>query len=232
MRNLLPQVFRSSVAGVVAGLIAVGSLVVVSSAGGLPFVGGSEDSVPSVELPADSTVPDSAPEDGTDLQSQLQELRDTVDSLVESVDGLTEDSAAHEETIAAHARLLAGLAADVDSLSGTLGALSSAVKELRSTVSGLGTAVEALKTDVSGLKQKTSKLGETGDYSGPVDPAQLTRKLTPTDISGNWPLGRTTDKLDSDKLATPTFGCFADSRYNVFLTVDAFGRIACSKILK
>lgn len=227
--------FRSSLAGVVAGVIAVGGLVVVSSAGGLPFVGETEDSVSSVDMPGDTTVPDSAPVEVRSLdevKAQLRDLQDTVGSLVESVDGLSEDSAAQSEKIASHASLIAGLARDVDSLTGSLGTLTSTVKDLRSTVVGLGDAVTALKADVAATKLRTAKLSDTGDYSGPVDPSQFTRKLTTTDISGNWPLGRTTDKLDSDKVAPPTFGCFADPRYNVFLSVDAFSRIACTKILK
>lgn len=233
MRRFIPQVLRSSVAGVVAGVIAVGAVVAVSSADGIPFVGGSPSAstvatVPGSgdTVPVDSTVPSDSPADPVaDLQEQINDLTATVNELVNSdseQDGrLKSDHVAITEAQSA----LSALTARVDKFGET-------IKDLRSTVADLEESVATVVQDASDLKQRAAKLTAEGNYSGPVDPSQLTRKLTPNDISGNWPLARTTDKLEIDKLSAPRFGCYADYRYNVVLSVDAFGQYGCIRILK
>lgn len=233
MRRFLPQFLRSTVAGIVAGVIAVGAVVAVSSADGIPFVGGSPSASTDVSapgsndsLPSDSTVPSDRPADPiAGLQDQIDELAAAINELsnsdAEQDDRLKSDHAAVTETQSA----LSALTARVDKFGET-------IKDLRSTVTELEQTIATVVQDTADLKQRTAKLTAEGNYTGPVDPSQFSRKLTPNDINGNWPLARTTDKLDIDKLSAPKFGCYADYRYNVLLSVDAWGSFACTKVLK
>ena len=91
---------------------------------------------------------------------------------------------------------------------------------------------EKTETSVEKITKQVSQLDEEGEYSGSIKPSQLSRKLTPTDLSGDWPLDRTTGDLDSDAIKISGSGCWPDYRYNIVLSADAFGRVVCVRIAK
>lgn len=236
MRRFLPQVLRSTLAGVVAGIIAVGAVVAVSAAGGVPFVGDDPPST-DVSVPGDQdTVPDGsvAPPGGDDDGGSptLVGLQEQIDDLSSAVAGLVENDGAQDSRLERSAAALTETAAAVSALAGRLDKQGDALKELRTAVQDLTAAVDTLTGDVADLKARTAKLSTEGNYSGPVDPSQFSRRLVPADINGNWPLGRTVDKLDIDKLSPPRLGCWSDYRYNNVLAVDTFGQFSCLRLLK
>ena len=92
--------------------------------------------------------------------------------------------------------------------------------------------VTGLSTTVSALERRTSKLNDDGNYSGPVNPSQFTRKLTTSDVTGNWPLNRVSEKLRTDNLEVYGSGCTADYRFNTVLVVNSFRWVECVRIAK
>ena len=183
----------------------------------------------SVSVTSDSVVSDNSDSDAGANPGSAEERLDMIefrlDVLDELATGLTDRQDEQDSTVEKISSLVDALKVD---LQGT----RSEVEGLTDTLSGLNAKIAALRTAVDDLGARTAKLGADGTYTGPVEPPQLTRKLTPGEVSGQWPLDRTTGTLDIDKLGTPTFGCFGDSRYNVFMSVDVFGRYVCVKVLK
>jgi hypothetical protein len=84
---------------------------------------------------------------------------------------------------------------------------------------------------VGAIELRTSKLNEEGIYSGAINPNQLSRRLTPTDMTGNWPLDRVTGDLEAKYLLLP-FSGNCSSRYGFYsiLVSDPFRRLACERI--
>lgn len=233
MSRFLPQVLRSTVAGVVAGVIAVGAVVAVSAADGVPFVGGSDTSSPEVSVPGqDDSVPDSTSDTAPGTTDPLAVLQEQIDDLVATVNDLVDKDSEQDAAIAKDRAGLADAVAGLSELSARVDRLDVTLKELRTAVQGLTETVDSVVSGVADLRQRAAKLNADGNYTGPVDPAQLTRRLTPNDINGNWPLARTVDKLDIDKLGAPRFGCWADYRYNTVLALDTFGQYSCLRLLK
>lgn len=223
--------FFSNVAGaggfsVAVAILVVGLVAAVTSA--------QQDTsrTGAVTVTTDSVVDggdDEVPPPESESPSTPEERLDDIEARLDQLDELTADLADRsDERDAITDKLkstVEGMKSDVDDVRG-------GIKSMKSEISTLGSQLSALSTAVEALTTKTSKLNADGTYTGGVDPSQLTRRLTPTDLNGQWPLDRTTGTLDINKVGTPTFGCYGDSRYNVFMSVDVFGRYACVKVLK
>lgn len=231
MRRFLPQVLRSTLAGAVAGMIVVGAVVAVSAADGIPFVSGSPSTDVSVPGQEDS-VPDDTATPPPDSSDPIASLQEQIDDVVATVNDLVDKDSEQDESIARDRTAVADALAQLSALTARVDRFGDTLKEIRATVQGLSDTLDSVVTGVADLKLRTAKLSTDGNYSGPVDPSQLTRRLTPADINGNWPLARTSDKLDIDKLAAPRSGCYADYRYNVVLALDAFGQYFCLRVTK
>jgi hypothetical protein len=198
-------------------------------------------------MPTDTTTPtsDSVPNDGDNvviepgtpldnteltqliagLSEQIEDLSDVVNKSIEQLD-------------AAVARITAAESDLTDAQSDATSALSQAKKAMTAAESAttkvdeVAASVEQVSSAVSQVKTKLVKISDDGTYTGTITPAQLSRKLTAVDLSGDWPLDRTSGELDSAKLKAPTFGCWPDSRYNTVVTFDAWSRIACLRLPK
>ena len=70
-----------------------------------------------------------------------------------------------------------------------------------------------------------------GVYLGAINPNQLSRRLTPADMTGNWPLDRVTGDLEAKYLLLP-FSGNCSTRYGFYsvLVGDPFRRLACERI--
>ena len=226
--------FFSNVAGaggfsVAAAVLVVGLVTAVTSA--------QQDTSPRGQSDGVTVTTDSVPDDGGDDVSPPEsgdpttpeERLDIIESRLDQLDELTSDLADRSDEQDA---ITDKLRSTVDVLKSDVDDLRGGIKSLKSEMSSLGSQLSTLSAAVDALTSKTSKLNADGTYTGTVDPSQLSRRLAPTDINGQWPLDRTTGTLDIARLGTPTFGCYADSRYNVFMTVDVFGKYVCTKVLK
>lgn len=229
-RRAAGQLYRSSAAGMVAGLVVAVTVVGATSAQfGVGPLAGPDTTF--AESPEDTTV-DSVPGSELTDSERLDEIDARLDGLDEQMMELSDDNEVLHRGLWEQEDALDALTRTVSAQAGDIASLQSSLKNARTALDTLADAVATLQESVSALQSKAAKLTAEGNYTGPVDPSQLSRKLTPADINGNWPLGRTTDTLDIKKLGTPTFGCYADSRYNTFVTVDTWGEYTCTRILK
>jgi hypothetical protein len=114
-----------------------------------------------------------------------------VQELVMKVDELQEKVDAYESDIAAARELATKATAAADA----------------ATV-----AAQDAKTQVTSVVKRTSKLTEEGVYTGTITPNQLSRKLTASDLSGDWPLDRTSGEINGEKIKVSGASCWTDYR--------------------
>jgi outer membrane murein-binding lipoprotein Lpp len=158
-------------------------------------------------VPTEGEVPELSPGDALspeELTAMVHELATKVDELQEKVD-------AYESDITAARELATKATASADA----------------ATI-----AAQDAKAQATSVVKRTSKLTEEGVYTGTITPNQLSRKLTATDLNGDWPLDRTTGELGGEKIKMNGSSCWSDYRYNVFVTPDTFRGLNCLKVLK
>jgi hypothetical protein len=149
-------------------------------------------------------------------------------------------------------RLVVDLAAQVKELSGVISTLQSDVEDVEDVARKAADGIDKVKSiaddaasdaadaqrvanDVSSrfsvVESRTSKLTEEGLYSGVINPNQLSRKLSPADMTGNWPLNRVTGELETKFLLLP-FSGNCSTRYGFYsiLVSDSFRRLGCERI--
>ena len=202
MRRFTSNMVGTSLIAVALSVLTVGVVWAGSSAMQV-FVEESTDTT----VPTEGEVPELSPGDSLspeELTSLVLELSAKVDSLQEKVD-------AYESDIAD--------ARDV------------ATKAMAAADAATSAAADA-KLKVAQFEKRMSKLNEEGVYIGTIAPNQLSRKLTATDLNGDWPLDRTSGELGGEKIKMNGSGCWSDYRYNVFVTPDTFRGLNCLKVLK
>ncbi len=143
---------------------------------------------------------------------------DTTPDTTVPTDSVPEDSVPEGDDLSAVLARLERLESEVTELTAQLDAALARVDEAVATVAGYGA--------------KVSQLSDTGVYSGPLRPGQITPKLKPQDLLGDWPLDRTSGKLTTDQLSIAVNGCSSSSRYYSVLTLTSFRQFTCIKIPK
>ena len=202
MRRFTSNMVGTSLIAVALSVLTVGVVWAGSSAMQV-FVDDPTDTT----VPTEGEVPELSPEDPLppeELTSLVMELSAKVDSLQEKVD-------VYESDIAAARELATKATAAADAAT---------------------TAAAEAKLKVAQFEKRMSKLNEEGVYIGTIAPNQLSRKLTATDLNGDWPLDRTTGELGGEKIKMNGSSCWSDYRYNVFITPDTFRGLTCLKVLK
>ena len=192
----------TSLIAVAISILTVGVVWAGSSAMQI-FVDDSTDT----SMPTEGEVPELTPGDPLspkELTALVLELSTKVDELQEKVDAYESDIAAARESATK-----ATAAADAATV-----------------------AAQDAKTQVTSVVKRTSKLTEEGVYTGTITPNQLSRKLTASDLSGDWPLDRTNGELNGEKIKVSGSTCWTDYRYNIFVTPDTFRGLTCLKVLK
>ena len=218
MKRFLPGIAGAGGFSVAAAILTVGLVTAVTSAKPDTSTVGSSVVVTTDEPTDDTEV--APPEEGE--PTTPDERLDAVEARLDDLEGLT----------ASLSDRTGSLETATERINGVLDQLRATVKDLRTDITSYGARIDGLVASVEAIVAKTSRLNADGTYTGQVDPSQLSRKLTPADVNGQWPLDRTTGTLDIARLGTPTFGCYGDSRYNVFMGVDVFGKYTCIKVLK
>ena len=209
MRRFTSNIVGTSLIALALSVLAVGVVWAGSSAMQV-FVDDPTDTT----VPTEGEVPELGPGDALspeELTAMVHDLTLTVQQLQEQVD-------AYEADIVS--------ARDAATKSTAAAVAAQATAETASTV-----AQEA-KSQVTAVVKRTSKLTEDGVYTGTVTPGQLSRKLTATDLNGDWPLDRTTGELGGEKIKVSGSSCWTDYRYNILVTPDTFRGLTCLKILK
>jgi outer membrane murein-binding lipoprotein Lpp len=202
MRRFTSNMVGTSLIAVALSIFTVGVVWAGSSAMQI-FVDDSTDT----SVPTEGEVPELTPGDPLspeELTALVLELSTKVDELQEKVDAYESDITAARES-ATKATAAADAATD---------------------------AAEDAKTQVTSVVKRTSKLNEEGVYTGTITPNQLSRKLTASDLSGDWPLDRTNGELNGEKIKVSGSSCWTDYRYNILVTPDTFRGLTCLKVLK
>lgn len=161
---------------------------------------------------------------GDDQNSEIDDLRRRVVALSEQVEELTE--------------IVSTMKIKIDTVEDAAEKASSTVNKIKSVAdSAASDATEALELAKKSegrlaiVEVRTSKMDDAGDYTGTITPGQLSRKLTPTDLSGDWPLDRVTGDLEVKHILMQFSGSCSE-RYGFYsvLITDGFRRIQCARI--
>lgn len=209
MRKLTSSLVGTSLLAVALSVVAVGVVWAGSSARQFLVSDSTETTVPT-----EGEIPDLIPDDSlppSEVLELINELTATVAELEEKVDAYESDIQAARSD-AAKARAAAD-AAVADTATATA-------------------AANDAKARVAQFEKRLSKLNDEGVYTGTVTPAQLSRRLAPADINGDWPLDRTSGELNGDKVKVSGSNCWSDYRYNIFVVPETFRGLTCFRVLK
>jgi hypothetical protein len=209
MRKLTSSLVGASLLAVALSVVAVGVVWAGSSARQFLVNDSTETTVPT-----EGEIPDLIPDDSlppSEVLELINELTATVAELEEKVDAYESDIQT-ARTDAAKARAAAD-AAVADTATATA-------------------AANDAKARVAQFEKRLSKLNDEGVYTGTVTPAQLSRRLAPADINGDWPLDRTSGELNGDKVKVSGSNCWSDYRYNIFVVPETFRGLTCFRVLK
>jgi hypothetical protein len=209
MRKLTSSLVGTSLFAVALSIVAVG-VVWAGSAARQVIVNDSTETT----VPTEGEIPDLIPDDSlppSEVIELIKELAATVDELEEKVDAYESDIAA------ARAEAAKAKAAADDAVADVAAATDAANDAMARVVQ---------------YEKRLSKLTDEGVYTGTITPAQLSRRLAATDVTGDWPLDRTSGELGGEKVKVSGSSCWSDYRYNVFIVPETFRGLTCLKVLK
>lgn len=223
MRRFSSRLVSSSFLAIAVSILVVG--VVWASSGALQTSNNSS-TVSSSTVPSDGDDDESGEGDlpGIDPGDEIDELRRQVVDLATQVQTLTET--------------ISTLQSDVSDVEAVAREASTAAGKVKSIADGAAADAEEaqrvaneVSSRFSVVELRTSKLNEEGIYSGAINPSQLSRRLTPTDMTGSWPLDRVTGEMETKHLLLPFSGnCSPRFGFYSVLVSDPFRRMACERI--
>lgn len=225
MNRISPRLFSVSFLTVAISILIVG-VVWASSAALQPSTNDATDVTTS--LPSGDS--DNSSEENNDdasggaQDSELEELRQRVAALSDDVDKLS--------------GIISVMQAKINTVEEVAEKATSVANKSKSVADAAALdATEALELAKKSedrlaiVEVRTSKMNDSGDYTGVIAPSQLSRKLTPTDLSGDWPLDRVTGDLEAKHILMQFAGNCSE-RYGFYsvLITDGFRRIQCARI--
>jgi hypothetical protein len=202
MRKVAPNFVGTSLVAVALSILVVGVVWAGTSARQI-FVNDSTETT----FPTEGEIPDLIPDDSVPPSEMIEIIRELTATMAE----LEEKVDAYESDIAA--------------------ARTEAAKAVADVAAATNAANDAIARVVK-YEKRLSKLSDEGVYTGTITPAQLSRRLAATDVSGDWPLDRTSGELGGEKIKMTGSNCWSDYRYNVFIVPESFRGLSCLKVLK
>lgn len=189
------------------------------------------DSVPSdgSESPSDRDSEGGAPGTSTDLSTRVDELTTQLAIAIADIADLQGEVSGLRESSDVTQTRISELESEIETLQSEITGIAKNIQELNKTVDDFDGRISAIATLV---EKKTSQLNDEGKYTGAIAPSQISPQLRVSDISGDWPLNRTTGDLDVSKLYSDLFSCTSDFRNHAVLSVDSFRRMTCLRIPK
>jgi len=175
-------------------------------------------------VPTEGELPDLLPDEPSDA-TPTEKLADVIAKLQEQVNTLQEKVDAFEQDIIEARKSAVKAQATADDA-------ITISKESRNAADAATSASADAKAAVGLIEKRTVKLTDEGVYTGSITPNQLSRKLAIVDLSGDWPLERTSGELSGEKIKMTGANCWTDYRYNVLVTPDTFRGLTCLKVLK
>jgi hypothetical protein len=226
MRKVTSSLVGTSLFAVALSILVVGVVWAGSSARQV-FTAGPNDSTETT-VPTEGELPDLISDDSLPPSNILEiigELSAKVSKLEEQVDAYESDIAAARAE-AAKAKKVADDA--VEKISTVVDDAAIAIRDAAAATS----AANEASARVTQFENRLSKLTDEGVYTGTITPGQLTRRLAASDLSGEWPLERTSGELGGEKVKVSGSNCWSDFRYNVFIVPETFRGLTCLKVLK
>ena len=226
MRKVTSSLIGTSLFAVALSILVVGVVWAGSSARQI-FTAGPNDSTETT-VPTEGEIPDLIPDDSLPPSNILEiigELSAKVSKLEEKVDAYESDIAA------ARAEAAKATTAAEDAAEKIATIVDDAAAAIRDAAAAAAAANEASER-VTQFEKRLSKLTDDGVYTGTITPGQLSRRLVASDISGDWPLDRTSGELGGEKVKVTGSSCWSDYRYNVFIVPETFRGLTCLKVLK
>ena len=225
MKRFGSRFISTSILAVAVSLLAVGVVWASSAAsriGDSPTV--NVETPDEEEAPGDDVdVPEEMPgfdpiDDIEELRRQVVELSETVERLSSVIESLEDD--------------VAGAVSRAEEAADDAGRIASVADDAAADAAEAKRVADGAAGKVGVLESRTSKLNEQGIYSGAINPSQLSRRLAPADLTGEWPLDRVTGRLSLNSLLGSSFGCSTDYRYHSILVATSFREVTCERILK
>ncbi|CAB4668983.1 unannotated protein [freshwater metagenome] len=226
MRKVTSSLIGTSLFAVALSILVVGVVWAGSSARQI-FTAGPNDSTETT-VPTEGEIPELIPDDSLPPSNILEiigELSAKVSKLEEKVDAYESDIAA------ARAEAATAKAAAEDAVEKIATVVDDAAAAIRDAAAAAAAANEASER-ITQFEKRLSKLTDDGVYTGTITPGQLSRRLVASDISGDWPLDRTSGELGGEKVKVTGSSCWSDYRYNVFIVPETFRGLTCLKVLK
>ena len=226
MRKVTSSLIGTSLFAVALSILVVGVVWAGSSARQI-FTAGPNDSTETT-VPTEGEIPDLIPDDSLPPSNILEiigQLSAKVSKLEEKVDAYESDIAA------ARAEAAKAKAAAEDAAEKIATVVDDAAAAIRDAAAAAAAANEASER-ITQFEKRLSKLTDDGVYTGTITPGQLSRRLVASDISGDWPLDRTSGELGGEKVKVTGSSCWSDYRYNVFIVPETFRGLTCLKVLK
>ena len=226
MRKVTSSLIGTSLFAVALSILVVGVVWAGTSARQI-FTAGPNDSTETT-VPTEGEIPELIPDDSLPPSNILEiigELSAKVSKLEEKVDAYESDIAA------ARAEAAKAKAAAEDAAEKIATVVDDAAAAIRDAAAAAAAANEAIER-ITQFEKRLSKLTDDGVYTGTVTPGQLSRRLVASDISGDWPLDRTSGELGGEKVKVTGSSCWSDYRYNVFIVPETFRGLTCLKVLK
>ena len=226
MRKVTSSLIGTALFAVALSILVVGVVWAGSSARQI-FTAGPNDSTETT-VPTEGEIPDLIPDDSLPPSNILEiigELSAKVSKLEEKVDAYESDIAA------ARAEAAKATTAAEDAAEKIATIVDDAAAAIRDAAAAAAAANEASER-VTQFEKRLSKLTDDGVYTGTITPGQLSRRLVASDISGDWPLDRTSGELGGEKVKVTGSSCWSDYRYNVFIVPETFRGLTCLKVLK
>ena len=226
MRKVTSSLVGTSFFAVAMSILVVG-VVWAGSSARQNFITGPNDSTETT-VPTEGEIPDLIPDDSlppSEVIELIKELSAKISDLEEKVDAYESDIAAARAE-AAKAKKVADDAVEKIST-----VVDDAAVAIRDAAAATAAANEAMALVVQ-YEKRLSKLTDEGIYTGTITPGQLSRRLTASDLSGEWPLERTSGELGGEKVKVSGSNCWSDFRYNVFIVPETFRGLTCLKVLK
>lgn len=226
MRKVTSSLIGTSLFAVALSILVVGVVWAGSSARQI-FTAGPNDSTETT-VPTEGEIPGLIPDDSLPPSNILEiigELSAKVSKLEEKVDAYESDISA------ARAEAAKAKAAAEDAAEKIATVVDDAAAAIRDAAAAAAAANEA-SARITQFEKRLSKLTDDGVYTGTITPGQLSRRLVASDISGDWPLDRTSGELGGEKVKVTGSSCWSDYRYNVFIVPETFRGLTCLKVLK
>lgn len=170
---------------------------------------------------------------GTD-EAVLERL----DALEEMVLALNDTDAETTTSLTELATVVKGVSTQLDALDTRLASVEKTVAThdtrlgaVESTIGVLRTELDTAMAALADIVPRVARLDPTGTYLGDIKPAQIVPRLKVDDITGDWPISRTSGLLDGARLKVSNSSCWSAPRgFMNVLAPQVFEGVQCVRV--